>query len=216
MSAAASPRKPISEDAFLDAATELFARQGYGATTVDQIALRAGSTKPTLYARFASKEELYARAIEREAALLTRHLFAAYDRAEHEGLRVGVSLGMQAAFEFAELRPDGSALLFEPDTSAPPGDASARAVQQVIDRVARIMRPILVGESPGGLAGAELLAALMVSLSNAGIRHARQQGIRNLAAVGAAVASFAVEGVTGLDRALFAVIEPKPSRRRPS
>ena len=107
MSAAASPRRPISEDAFLDAATELFARQGYGATSVDQIALRAGSTKPTLYARFASKEELYARAVEREAALLTRHLFAAYDRAEREGLREGVSLGMRAAFEFAELRPDG-------------------------------------------------------------------------------------------------------------
>ena len=214
MSTAASPRKPISEEAFLDAATELFARQGYGATSVDQIALRAGSTKPTLYARFASKEELYAHAIEREAALLTRHLFAAYDRAEREGLRAGVTMGMRAAFEFAELRPDGSALLFEPDTSAPPGDASALAVQQVIDRVAQIMRPILAGESASGLAGAELLAALMVSLSNAGIRHARRQGLRDLTAVGAAVASFAVEGVTGLDRALFAAIEDKPPARR--
>jgi AcrR family transcriptional regulator len=214
MSAATSPRRLISEDAFLDAATELFARQGYGATSVDQIALRAGSTKPTLYARFASKEELYARAVDREAALLTRHLFAAYDSAEQKGLREGVSLGMRAAFDFAELRPDGSDLLFEPDTSAPPGDASARAVQQVIDRVAQIMRPILVGESSGRHAGAELLAALMVSLSNAGIRHARKRGIRNLTSVGEAVASFAVEGVTGLDRALFAAIEEKPLRRR--
>ena len=216
MSAAPSPRRLISEDAFLDAATELFARQGYGATSVDQIALRAGSTKPTLYARFASKEELYARAVDREAALLTRHLFAAYDSAEQKGLREGVSLGMRAAFDFAELRPDGSDLLFEPDTSAPPGDASARAVQQVIDRVAQIMRPILVGESSGGHAGAELLAALMVSLSNAGIRHARKRGIRNLTSVGEAVASFAVEGVTGLDRALFAAIEERPQRRRQS
>ena len=181
MVTAARPRRPISEDVFLDAATDLFAQQGYGATSVDQIALRAGSTKPTLYARFPSKEELYARAVEREAALLTRHLFAAYDRAEREGLREGVSLGMRAAFEFAQLRPDGTALLFEPDTSAPSGEASARAVRQVVERVAQIMRPMLVGESEGGLAGAELLAALMVSLSNAGIRHARQHGIRDLA-----------------------------------
>src|SRR5687767_10562452 len=150
MTAAATPRRPITEEAFLDAATDLFARQGYGATSVDQIALRAGSTKPTLYARFASKEELYARAIDREAALLTRHLFAAYDRAEALGLREGVSLGMRAAFEFAELRPDGSALLFEPDTSAPFGDASARAVRQVVERVARIMRPLLIGAAEGG------------------------------------------------------------------
>lgn len=214
MSISAAARKPISEESFLDAATELFARQGYGATSVDQIALRAGSTKPTFYARFDSKEQVYARAIEREAALLTRHLFAAYDRAEELGLRAGVSLGMRAAFEFAELRPDGSALLFEPDTSAPIGDASARAVRQVVERVARIMRPLLVGAAGGGQAGAELLAALLVSLSNAGVRHARERGIRDLGAVGAAVASFAAEGVTGLDHALFAGIEERPRKRR--
>jgi len=212
--AAAGARRTISEDAFLDAATELFARQGYGATSVDQIAQRAGATKPTLYARFASKDELYAHAVEREASLMTRHLFAAYDRAERGGLRLGVTLGMRAAFEFAELRPDGVALLFEPDTSAPPGDASASAVRTVIERVAQIMRPVLVGESDGGLAGAELLAALLVSLSNAGVRHARRAGLRDLAAVGEAVASFAVEGITGLDAALFAAIEPKRARRR--
>ncbi len=214
MTAPATQRRPISEDAFLDAATDLFAQHGYGATGVDQIASRAGSTKPTLYARFSSKEELYARAVEREASLLTRHLFAAYDRAEREGLREGVSLGIRAAFEFAQLRPAGTELLFAPDTSAPSGEVSERAVRQVIERVARIMRPILVGDGEGGLAGAELLAALMVSLSNAGIRHARRRGIRDLDAVGAAVASFAVEGVTGLDRALFTAIEERPRRRR--
>jgi AcrR family transcriptional regulator len=213
MTASATPRRPISEDAFLDAATELFAHQGYGATSVDQIALRAGSTKPTFYARFASKEELYARAVEREASLLTSYLFAAYDRAEREGLREGVSLGMRAAFEFAQERPGGTALLFEPDMSAPSGEVSERAVRQVTLRVAQIMRPILAGDDAGGLAGAELLAALMVSLSNAGIRHARRRGIRDLDAVGEAVASFAVEGVTGLDRALFAAIVERPRRK---
>jgi len=210
----AAARKPISEDAFLDAATELFARQGYGATSVDQIAQRAGSTKPTLYARFASKEELHARAVEREAALLTRHLFAAYDRAEQQGLRLGVTLGMRAAFEFAELRPDSVALLFEPDTSAPPGDAAARAVRSVIERVARIVRPLLSRSGDVGPAGAELLAALLVSLSNTAVRHARDAGLRDLSAVGEAVASLAVEGVTGLDAALFAAIDAKRPRRR--
>ena len=213
MTAATTTKKAITEETFLDAATELFADQGYGATSVDQIALRAGSTKPTLYARFSGKEELYARAVEREAALLTHHLFAAYDRAEREGLREGVSLGMRAAFEFAQQRPAGTALLFEPDTSAPSGEASERAVQQVIDRVARIMRPILGGDGRAGRAGAELLAALLVALSNAGIRHARRRGIRDLAAVGEAVASFAVEGVTGLDGALFDAIRERPQRR---
>ena len=52
------------------------------------------------------------------------------------------------------------------------------------------------------------------ALSNAGIRHARRRGIRDLDAVGAAVASFAVEGVTGLDRALFTAIRERPRRKR--
>lgn len=41
-------------------------------------------SKPTLYARLGSKEEIYLRVLEREASLLKSSLFLAYDRASRE------------------------------------------------------------------------------------------------------------------------------------
>jgi AcrR family transcriptional regulator len=42
--------------AVLDAARELFVEQGYGATTVDQIAARAGVSKPTVFSAVGNKQ----------------------------------------------------------------------------------------------------------------------------------------------------------------
>ena len=49
----------------LAAALALFARQGPAATTVDQVAKEAGLTKGAVYSNFATKEELFAAAVER-------------------------------------------------------------------------------------------------------------------------------------------------------
>jgi TetR/AcrR family transcriptional regulator, regulator of autoinduction and epiphytic fitness len=47
-----------TRQAILDAARELFAAQGYTATTVDQIAGRAGVAKPTVFAAAGSKQAI--------------------------------------------------------------------------------------------------------------------------------------------------------------
>jgi TetR/AcrR family transcriptional repressor of mexJK operon len=44
----------------LDAARELFLARGYGAVSMDAVAQRAGVSKATLYAHFASKDDLFA------------------------------------------------------------------------------------------------------------------------------------------------------------
>jgi AcrR family transcriptional regulator len=44
----------------LDAARELFVEQGYGATTVDQIAARAGISKPTVFTAVGNKQAVLA------------------------------------------------------------------------------------------------------------------------------------------------------------
>jgi TetR/AcrR family transcriptional repressor of mexJK operon len=43
----------------LDAAEDLFLKQGYEATTVEEIAARVGATKRTIYVRFADKAQLF-------------------------------------------------------------------------------------------------------------------------------------------------------------
>lgn len=55
-----------TRDRILDAATELFLGQGYGTTSLDQVAAKAGVTKPTVYSHFGSKDGLL-------EAMIARH-----------------------------------------------------------------------------------------------------------------------------------------------
>jgi AcrR family transcriptional regulator len=52
------------DDAILRAAMELFVANGFADTSIDAVAKRAGVTRVTVYRRFASKEELLAKALE--------------------------------------------------------------------------------------------------------------------------------------------------------
>lgn len=49
----------------LDAATDLFLRLGFDATSCDQVVAKAGAGKASLYARYANKEELFATVVRR-------------------------------------------------------------------------------------------------------------------------------------------------------
>jgi AcrR family transcriptional regulator len=58
-------KSEASVSAMLDAALELFSTQGYGATTLRQIADRAGLSVGNIYHHFPNKHALYQRLIER-------------------------------------------------------------------------------------------------------------------------------------------------------
>jgi AcrR family transcriptional regulator len=58
-------RRPITVSALLDAAMELFAEQGYGATSIPDICLRAGLTKGAFYSNFANKDALFLALLDR-------------------------------------------------------------------------------------------------------------------------------------------------------
>jgi AcrR family transcriptional regulator len=58
-------------DRILDAAEDLFAQQGYSATSLGDVADRVGIRSPSLYNHFRNKEALYTAVLER---LLTEFL----------------------------------------------------------------------------------------------------------------------------------------------
>jgi AcrR family transcriptional regulator len=58
-------RRPITVTALLDAAMELFAEQGYGATSIPDICTRAGLTKGAFYSNFANKDALFLTLLDR-------------------------------------------------------------------------------------------------------------------------------------------------------
>lgn len=75
--------------AILDAAEDLFARQGFRTTTIKQIAARAGINSALLYYYFANKETLYREALRRLVATLADRAGAEFRQAEtpEDGVR---------------------------------------------------------------------------------------------------------------------------------
>ncbi len=64
-------RREATRQKLYQAAVTLIAEQGFSATTVDQIAERAGVAKGTVYYNFASKTALFEALLERGVRLLT-------------------------------------------------------------------------------------------------------------------------------------------------
>lgn len=58
-------------------AREVFAERGFEATSIEEIAHRAGVSKPVIYEHFSSKEGLYAVVVDREVAALVERITAA-------------------------------------------------------------------------------------------------------------------------------------------
>lgn len=65
------PRDASLDTAILDAALELFVAQGVTGMSIEQVAKRAGVGKPTIYRRWATKEQLVADAIEASVSEVT-------------------------------------------------------------------------------------------------------------------------------------------------
>lgn len=72
-----STRRERTRQRLYDAAVELIAERGYAATTVDQIAERAGVAKGTVYYNFASKAALLGELLEHGVERLAQTLRAA-------------------------------------------------------------------------------------------------------------------------------------------
>ncbi|MCB5182591.1 TetR/AcrR family transcriptional regulator [Streptomyces antimicrobicus] len=78
-------RRQATRQKLYEAAVTLIAEQGFSATTVDEIAERAGVAKGTVYYNFASKTELFEELLRHGVGLLTASLRAAADETEQRG-----------------------------------------------------------------------------------------------------------------------------------
>lgn len=62
------PRDPHIDGAVLDAVAEVLARVGYARLTMEEVARRAGTTKPAIYRRWPKRQELVLKALARRLA----------------------------------------------------------------------------------------------------------------------------------------------------
>jgi AcrR family transcriptional regulator len=130
--------------AILDAALTAFSQKGYYATSLEDIAGEAGVSKALIYEHFASKQELHADLIARNARELTQRVAGALSGVEVESTVERLATGLEAFFAFVEERRDAWRMLFR-DAADPESSAVLdRMVEQVTAEVT-----VLISQDPG-------------------------------------------------------------------
>jgi len=115
----------------LDVGRRLFAKKGYEAVSVEEIAAKAGVSKPVVYEHFGGKEGLYAVVVDREMGYLldsiTQALAASVSADERVHPRVLLEQAGMALFDFIDRDPDGFRILVRdtPVTRSPNADHSS-------------------------------------------------------------------------------------------
>lgn len=165
----APPRRRLTAEerrtGILDAALAVFSERGYHQSSIDDIAREAGVSKALIYEHFASKQELYADLIARNARELTQRVTAALVGVEVEFGAARLATGLEAFFAFVEERRDAWRMLFrdaaDPETAAVLDrmveqvtgevtglialDPGARALDEVAEPALRLLAEMLVG-----------------------------------------------------------------------
>jgi AcrR family transcriptional regulator len=139
----------------LEAAQEVFVAQGYHAAAMDDIAERAGVSKPVLYQHFPGKLELYLALLDTHCDALLERMRTAMKSSNDNKLRVAAATS--AYFDFIDHESEAFRLVFESDLRNDP------AVRERFERVERgcleAISETIMADTGIGRERAELLAA---------------------------------------------------------
>jgi AcrR family transcriptional regulator len=152
----------------LAAAQEVFVANGYHAAAMDDIAERAGVSKPVLYQHFPGKLELYLALLDTQAEALAETVVAALAGTTDNLERIhGV---LTAYFEFVDRSDHDGAfrLIFESDLVNEP--AVRDRVESVTRRTMLAVADTVAADTGLGAAEAELLATALTGAAQVAAR----------------------------------------------
>jgi AcrR family transcriptional regulator len=188
----------------LDAATAVFAAEGFDRANMDVIAARAGTTKPTLYARFGSKGALFAAAVQREYALCKARLFEAYESPEGAmPFRERLHGWIAAYFNFVRERPEGFALISEGERHPASAAVIEYAGREIVERIAELVARI---SGRNGRRGARLIASMITGMLTACARESVRGDDVDLDRAAALCESLLYSALRGVDPDLIDAI----------
>jgi AcrR family transcriptional regulator len=132
--------RPARRRQLLGAAQQVFVEQGYHAAAMDEIAERAGVSKPVLYQHFPGKLELYLALLDENTDLLIATVREALASTTDNRQRVTATFG--AFFDFVGGEGGAFRLVFESDLGNDPAvrqrlDRSGRECAELISQVIR-------------------------------------------------------------------------------
>ena len=158
----------------LGAAREVFVAQGYHAAAMDDIAERAGVSKPVLYQHFPGKRELYLALLELHSDELLSSVRSALASTSNNKHRVGATIS--AYFEFIDSESEAFRLVFESDLRSDP------AVRDLVDTVsagcAAAIADVIREDTGLPDAESELLGVAMAGMAHVTARYWLETGRR--------------------------------------
>ncbi len=148
----------------LRAAQDVFVAQGFHAAAMDDIADRAGVSKPVLYQHFPGKRELYLALLEEQVSELADRVGEAMGATDDNRERVDAAVG--AYFDFIDAEGEAFRLVFESDLR---NDADVRAI---VDRGTGVCVDAIAGVIAADT-GADPERALLIAAGLTGLAETR-------------------------------------------
>ena len=164
--------RPARRRQLLGAAQEIFVSQGYHAAAMDEIAERAGVSKPVLYQHFPGKLELYLALLDESTDALIDTIRTALGSTADNRQRVAATF--VAFFDFVSGKGEAFRLVFESDLGNEPTvrerlDATMQQCAEMISQVIREDAGIKDDE-------AHLLGMGLVGMANVSARYWMSNG----------------------------------------
>lgn len=151
----------------LDAALEVFVENGYHAAAMDEIADRAGVSKPVLYQHFPSKLELYIALLDSSCDQLMHGVREALAAAPDNKERVAAT--MEAFYTYVAGARAAFRLVFESDLT------SETLVRERVDRVtnesAELVAEVIAEDTGLPAEASHLLAVSLVGMAQVSARY---------------------------------------------
>ena len=181
----------------LESALEVFVAQGYHAAAMDDIAVRAGVSKPVLYQHFPGKLDLYLALLDSSCDQIIANCRVALDSTSDNKLRVGAT--MAAFYDYVSADTGAFRLVFESDLTNEP--AVREHVERVTSECAAMIAEVIHEDTGLPDEASHLLAVALVGMAQVSARYwlADASTIsRNDAA--ALIAGLAWRGIRGYPR----------------
>lgn len=151
----------------LQAAQQVFVAQGYHAAAMDDIAERAGVSKPVLYQHFPGKLDLYLALLDEHCDKLVAAVRSALDSTTDNKQRVAATI--TAYFEFVDHDSGAFRLVFESDLTSEP--AVAERVERAAATCAEAVSAVIADDTGLPVDESMLLAVAMTGMAQVTARY---------------------------------------------
>jgi AcrR family transcriptional regulator len=142
---------------------EVFTEKGFHLASMDDIAERAGVSKPILYQHFSSKQDFYLGVLDERVDVLVQQIAAAIDQAE--GNRNRLEAAIACYFKLVDDADRGFRLIFESDFTM---NHEVRArVEDVVAQVSRVVGTEVANQTGKSIGEANILAGGLCGMAQA-------------------------------------------------